>query len=216
MKIALVGASGYVGTSLLNELLERGHQVTAIARDTTKITTQHPNLTVKESDVNAVDATAEVLQGHDAVVSTFNAGWTNPNLYQDFLQGSESIQEATRRSGVKRLLVVGGAGSLEIAPGLQLVDSPDFPEEYKAGASSSRDYLAKLRQEQELDWTFLSPAIMMHPGISGRTGQFRIGTEQPVFDEQGQSQISAEDLSVALADELEKPQFSRSRFTVGY
>ncbi|MFD1140745.1 NAD(P)-dependent oxidoreductase [Larkinella insperata] len=214
MKIALIGASGFVGSSLLNEALNRGHEVTAIVRHPEKITAENERLTVQKGDAQNDDDVASLVAGHDAVVSAYNPGWDNPNIYDDSLVGLQAIQSGTKNSGVKRLLVVGGAGSLEIAPGLQLVDTPQFPEAWKAGALAARDYLTILRKETDLDWTFLSPAIMLEPGE--RTGKFRLGTEQPVFDANGDSKISVNDLSVALLDELENPQFIRQRFTLGY
>ena len=214
MKIAIIGATGYVGSAVLNEALHRGHEVTAIARNTDKITIKNAKLKVVSANIDDSDNLAKILAGHDAVVSAFNAGLTNPNLYNDFIKGSETIQQATRLSGVKRFLIVGGAGSLEIAPGLQLVDSPEFPKEWKTGATAARDYLNILKKEKDLDWTFLSPAIELHPGK--RTGVFRLGTDQPVFDDKNQGKISVEDLAVAIIDELEQNQFIKKRFTVGY
>lgn len=214
MKVTLIGASGFVGTPLLNELLTRGHQVTAIVRNPEKITLTNDNLVVKGADVFDAENLAEIITGNDAVVSAYNAGWTNPNFYADFTKGSNAIEEATKKSGVKRLLVVGGAGSLEIAPGVQLVDTPEFPAEYKTGATAARDYLNTLKTDTELDWTFISPAINLHPGE--RTGKFRLGTDQPVFDADGKCDISVEDMAVAIADELENNQFVKRRFTLGY
>ncbi|MBL0743569.1 NAD(P)-dependent oxidoreductase [Chryseolinea lacunae] len=217
MKIALIGATGFVGTKILKEALQRGHQVTAIARDISKIQTQHANLTAKAGNVRNEDEVAALVKGHDVVVSAYNPGWTNPEIYSEFLAGSQSIQRGVKKANVKRLLVVGGAGSLEIAPGLQLVDTPEFPAEYKAGAQGARDFLNILRKEDQLDWTFLSPAILMHPGITdGRTGKYRTGTDQPVFNAQGESRLSVEDLSVAIVDELENKNFIRQRFTAAY
>ena len=217
MKIALIGATGNVGKTILNEALLRGHEVTAIARNPEKLDITNDKLTAKAADVFDVDHLAGTLAGHDAVVSAYNSGWTNPNIYADFIAGSEAIQKAVKQAGVKRLLVVGGAGSLEIAPGVQLVDSPDFPAAYKPGASAARDYLNILKKEEELDWTFLSPAINMHPDAHGtRTGKFRLGTDQPVFNEKGENFILIEDLAVAIIDELENNQFIKRRFTVGY
>ena len=214
MKIALIGATGFVGSAVLNEALNRGHKVTAIARDTSKIAVKNDNLTVVIADVYDTEALVKVLTGHDAIVNTFNAGWTNPNLYDDFIKGSESIGEAVKLSGVKRLLVVGGAGSLEIAPGVQLVDTPQFPAEWKTGATAARDYLNIIKKENDLDWTFLSPAIHLHPGA--RTGVFRLGTDQPVFDADHKSEITVEDMAVAIINELEQNQFIKKRFTLGY
>lgn len=214
MKIAIIGATGFVGSAVLNEALQRGYQVTAIARNTDKITITNKNLTAITADAYDRTSLSKILAGHDAVVNAFNAGWTNPNLYNDFIKGSEAIQQAVKLSGVKRLLVVGGAGSLEIAPGVQLVDTPEFPAQWKSGATAARDYLNTLKKETELDWTFISPAIQLHPGK--RTGVFRLGTDQPVFDSEGKNDISVEDLAVAIIDELENSQFIKKRFTLGY
>lgn len=215
MKVVLAGASGFVGKAILKELLQKGHEVTGVVRDTKNLEPQN-GLVIKEMDVNNVDEFAEVINGNDAVISAFNAGWTNPNLYEDFLKGSEAIQYAAKKSGINRLLIVGGAGSLFI-DGKQLVDSPDFPEAYKAGATAARDYLNDLKNETELDWVFVSPAMEMHPGTSGtRRGTYRTGSDNPVFDENGKSIISVEDLSVAIVDEMEKPAHHRERFTVAY
>ncbi|MBT1703238.1 NAD(P)-dependent oxidoreductase [Chryseosolibacter indicus] len=217
MKVAIIGASGFVGTALLKEAVSRGYDITAIVRHPEKITVKDSKLTVKKGDAMDAQNIAELVKGHDAVISTYNAGWDNPNIYNDFLAGAQAIQEGTKAAGVKRFLFVGGGGSLEVAPGVQLVDTPKFPAEYKAGALAARDYLNILKKEKDLDWTFLSPAILMHQGIKdGRTGKYRLGTDQPVFDEKGESRISAEDLCVALLDELEKGQFIKKRFTVAY
>ena len=212
MKIAIIGATGFVGPALIAEGVSRGYEITAIARNTDKVE-KAAGVTAVSADVNDVNALASALSGHDAVISSFNAGWTNPNLYNDFLNGSKNIQEATKKAGVKRYITIGGAGSLFI-DGKQLVDSPQFPKEYYPGASSARDYLTELRKEDELDWTFVSPAINLHPGQ--RTNQFRLGTESPVFNNEGKSEISTADLAVAIFNELENNQFIKARFTVGY
>ena len=218
MNIAIIGASGFVGTALLSEAARREHTITAISRHPEKITANNNHhITAVGCDIFEGNKLAGVLADHDAVLSAYNPGWDDPDIYDDYLEGSKTIQNAVKKAGVKRYLVIGGAGSLEIAPGKQLVDTPDFPKEYKEGAKAARDYLNILRKEKGLDWTFLSPAILMHPGIdTGRTGNYRIGTEQPVFDENGESKISAEDLSVALLDELENGDFIQKRFTVAY
>jgi len=213
MKIAVIGATGFVGKAVVNELLSRGVQVKAIARHPETIETKNPNLTLVTADVFDTDQLAGLVAGSDAVISAYNPGWTNPAIYNDTLKGAGSIEKAVEDSGVKRLLVVGGAGSLVIN-GSQLVDSPDFPAAYKVAASGARDYLNILRKNEKLDWTFISPAINLHPGE--RTGKFRLGTDEPVFDEKGNSSISVEDMAVAIADEIEKNQFIKRRFTVGY
>ncbi len=217
MKIALIGASGFVGSAVLKEATTRGHEVTAIARDTQKISAQNNNVKLAKADATNVEETAPILKGNDAVVSTYNAGWTNPNLYNDFLNGSRNIQQAIKQSGVKRFLVVLGAGSLYVQPGVQLIDTPQFPQEWKPGALAARDYLNELKHETELDWTALSPAIEFHPGMPHeRKGKYRVGRDEPVFDANGKSTISAEDLAVAIVDELENPKYIKQRFTVAY
>jgi hypothetical protein len=217
MKVALIGASGFVGSHILHELLDRGHQVTAIVRHPEKVSAQHPDLVVKKGDVYNEKELTELVKGQDAVISAFNPGWTNPNIYEDFLAGSKAIQQGVKAAGVKRLIVIGGAGSLEVAPGVQLIDTPQFPAEYKQGASGARDYLNIIKQEKDLDWTFISPAIEMHHGTSGvRKGVYRTALDNPVFDENGRSILSVEDLALATVDELEHSKHIRQRFTAAY
>lgn len=217
MKIALIGASGLVGTAVLNEAIARGHEVTAIVREPEKIKLQNVKLTIQKADATDVGETAPLLENHDAVISAYNAGWTNPNIYHDFLEGSRSIEKAVKKSGTKRYLVVLGAGSLYIQPGVQLIDTPQFPQEFRAGAMAAKDYLDELKQDTELNWTAVSPAIEFHAGVPHeRRGTYRTGTESPVFDDKGKSTISAEDLAVAILDELENPKFIKQRFTVAY
>jgi uncharacterized protein len=217
MKVALIGASGFVGSAILKEALERGHQVTAIVRHPDKILLQNDRLTVRQADVLDVEQLSQVLKGHEAVINAYNAGWTNPNLYEDFLKGSSAIQQSVKKSGVKRFITIGGAGSLYVAPGLQLVDTPQFPAEWKPGALAARDFLTELLPEKELEWTFVSPAIEMHQGTSGeRRGHYRTNLDNPVFDENGRSVSSVEDLALAIVDELEHPQHIRQRFTAAY
>jgi putative NADH-flavin reductase len=217
MKIALIGATGFVGSAILKEALNRGLQVTAIARHPEKLTVQNKDLTVKQVDVTDTGKLAGLLKGNDVVISAYNPGWSNPDIYNDFLKGAQSIQSAVKQSGVKRLIVIGGAGSSYIAPNLQLVDTPEFPAAWKPGALAARDYLNIIRKEDQLDWTFVSPAIEMHQGTSGlRKGVYRTGLENPVFDENKKSVLSVEDLAVAVVDEAEKPKHIRQRFTVAY
>lgn len=216
MKIALIGATGFVGTHLLEEALQRGHEVTAIVRDPSKIANPADKLTVVKGDIKNVAELAAQLKGNDVVISAFNPGWANPNIYNDFIAGSKDIEAAVEQSGVKRLITIGGAGSLFIE-GKQLVDSPEFPAEYKPGATAARDYLNILKENTRLDWTFFSPAIEMHPGITtGRTGKYRLGTENPVFNESHRSILSVQDLAVVILDEAENAQFLKKRFTAAY
>jgi uncharacterized protein len=214
MKVALIGATGFVGSQLLNEALARGHEVTAIVRRTERLPT-HPNLTAKQVDVMDTDALAGLLAGHEAIIAAFNPDRTVPgDVYERMVAGAKSIIAATKKSGVKRLLVVGGAGSLEVAPGQQLIDQPEFPPEWRAGAGSTRQFLYLLKEEPDLDWTFLSPAAMLEPGE--RTGTFRLGGDQMLVDENGQCRISTQDYAVAMIDELEEPEHTGKRFCVAY
>lgn len=217
MKVAVIGATGFVGKAILRELLDRDHAVTGIARHPEKLGFRHPGLAMKAADVMDTDQLTSLLRGQEAVISAYNPGWTDPDIYEDYLKGANAIEEAVRSAGVKRFIVSGGAGSLEVAPGRQLVDQPDFPSPFKAAASAVRDYLEQLKKAQDLEWTFFSPAILMNPSTSGRRrGIYRTGFNQPVYDASGQSVISVEDLAVAIVDELEEPKHIRQRFTAAY
>jgi uncharacterized protein len=212
MKIAIIGATGYIGSALLNEALSRGHEVTALVSRPDRVP-GHPKVKAVQADVLDETALVERLQGQDAVISAFS-GHAQANVYDYYLQGIQSIIAAAKRAGTPRLLVVGGAGSLEVAPGVQVVDTPDFPAQWKATAEGARQALHLLRKESALNWTMLSPAAHIEPGV--RTGRFRTGTDQLLLDEQGESRISLEDYAVAMLDELERPAHARSRFTVAY
>lgn len=217
MKIALIGASGFVGSHILEELVSRGHEVTTITRHPEKVKSDSSLVSKVKGDVSNVEELTGILKGHDVVISSYNPGWTNPNIYQDFLDGAQAIQQAVKASGVKRYIVIGGAGSLFVAPGVQLVDTPQFPAEWKPGALAAREYYNIIQKEQDLDWTFLSPAIEMHQGTAGtRKGVYRTGKDNPVFDENGRSVISVEDLSIAIVDEAEKGAHKKERFTVAW
>lgn len=202
-KVALIGASGFIGSRLLAELAARNHAVTAIVRSPEKVAAL-PGVTAVKGDVFDKDRLAELIAGHDAVISAVHFTASDPQL----------LLAAVKQSGVKRYLVVGGAGSLEVAPGVKLFDTPQFPAVYLDEARKGGVFLDLLKQEQGLDWTFLSPSALIQPGE--RTGQFRLGTDQLLVDAKGNSAISAEDYAIALVDELEKPAHSRRRFTVGY
>jgi len=216
MKIAVIGATGFVGKHIVLELVNRDHAIKALARHTENIPA-HANVEKIALDVNNVDQLAASIADVDVVVSAYNAGWTNPNLYDDYLKGAKAIQEATHKAGVKRFIVIGGAGSLQVTPDVQIVDTLDFPAEIKPGALAARDYLNILKREEQLDWTFFSPAPEMHQGTSGvRKGTYRLGTEYPVADENGRSVISVEDVAVVIADEIEQPKQIKQRFTAGY
>lgn len=212
MNIALIGATGYVGSALLKEALSRGHRVTALVSNPVRLAAQ-PGLDVVKTDVLDGAALATPLQGKDAVISAFS-GHAQSDVFGYYVKGIRSIIAAAKQARAPRLLVVGGAGSLEVAPGMQLVDTPEFPAQWKATAEAAREALNILRDEKELDWTMLSPAAHLEPGQ--RTAKFRRGTDQLLVDEQGESRISLEDYAVAMIDELETPAHARRRFTVAY
>jgi putative NADH-flavin reductase len=203
MKIAVTGASGNAGSRITAELARRGHRVTAIARNPEKIA-DVPNVTAVQGDANDRAALAKLWAGHDAAISSIHFLASDP----------EALIGAAKDSGVGRYLVVGGAGSLEVAPGVRLVTTPSFPPQYKAEAEKGAAFLDRLRQEPELNWSFLSPSALFVAGE--RTGEFRLGTDQLLVAADGKSWISFEDFAVALADEIERPAHLRQRFTVGY
>jgi uncharacterized protein len=213
MKIALIGATGFVGSAILQEALNRGHEVTAIVRNPEKLPAR-PKLHPQKGDVYDEEEVARLAAGHDAVISAFNPGWSNPDIYNQQVKGTRAIISGVKKAGIKRLLFVGGAGSLEVKPGIQSVDLPGFPSEYKQGALATREALTMLRQETGLEWSFLSPSADVFPGQ--RTGQFRLGTDQLLKDAKGESRISVQDYAMAMIDEVEKPQHVRQRFTAGY
>ncbi|MDR0229663.1 MAG: NAD(P)H-binding protein [Flavobacteriaceae bacterium] len=215
--IVLIGATGYVGSAILDELIYRQLNVTTIARNIAAIAN---NTLVKKV---ALDITNQVelvkaIEGADVVISAFNAGWTNPNLYRDFTEGAQAIHQAIKKAKVPRLIVIGGAGTLYVTPELQLVDTPEFPEVIKPGATAVRDYFTNtLSKETSFSWTYFSPAIEMNPNNPGkRTGHYRIGLSSPVFDCDNRSRISVEDVAVAIVDEIENEQFLNRQFTIGY
>jgi putative NADH-flavin reductase len=203
MKIALIGATGNVGTKILHEALSRGHQVTGIARGADKLKGRTA-VTPQQVDMADEKKLASALRGHDAVIVSVR------HQNNDVLRALA----ASRVAGVKRVLIVGGAASLEVSPGMRLVDTPNFPPEIKVEALPAAEALRRVREVQDLDWSFVSPSIMLVPGQ--RTGKFRLGDDQVLKDEKGDSRISQEDLAVAIMDELEKPRHIRKRFTVGY
>jgi uncharacterized protein len=203
MKIAVIGASGNAGSRIAAELARRGHAVTAIARNPDKIAAL-PNVTAKKGDADDRAALAKLLAGHDVAISSIHFLASDP----------EKLIGAAKDSHVGRYLVVGGAGSLEVAPGVRLVTTPTFPPQYKAEAEKGAAFLDRLSQEKDLNWTFLSPSALFTAGE--RTANFRLGTDQLLTDGSGKSWISFEDFAVALADEVERPAHIRKRFTVGY
>jgi uncharacterized protein len=212
MNIALIGASGFIGSAVLTEALARGHKVTALVTRPEKVQA-HERVTALAADVMDVQKLTSQLAGFDAVVSSFS-GHAQADVLDYFVAGTRNIITAAKEARVPRLLVVGGAGSMEVAPGVQLIDTPDFPPQYKATAEGARTALNMLRKETSLNWTVLSPSAMIAPGE--RTGTFRTSLDQLLTGADGSSRISVQDFALALVDELEKPAHERQRFTVGY
>ena len=214
-KIVLIGASGFIGSAILKEALDRGHKVTAVVRHPEKITVIHKNLIVKQGDVSLVNTVLTLSKGADAVISAYNPGWKNPDIASETTRVYEAILLGVKQSGVKRFLVVGGAASLFISPVKRLMDSGIIPDSFlPAVRALASVYLDNLTNEKTSDWVFFSPAGNIAPGQ--RTGKFRLGKDDMILDSEGKSNISVQDYAVAMIDELEKPVHHRERFTIGY
>lgn len=219
-KVVLIGASGFVGKAILQELLERGWQVKALVRDPQKISLKNLALTVEKVDVSDEKQLEAALAGYADVISAYNPGWTNPAIYEDTLTNYPKILAAAKAAHVRRLLIVGGAGTLFVAPDLRLVDSGKIPEAILPGVRSLGEfYLNTLMRENGIDWVFFSPAGVLgnadrSPGV--RTGKYRLGKDDLIVDAEGNSSISVEDYAKAMVDELESPAHHKERFTIGY
>ena len=214
-KIVLIGASGFVGSAILKESLDRGHKVTAVVRHPEMISTMHKNLIVKQGDVSHYETVSELCKNSDAVISAYNPGWKNPDIAEETTRVYRVILKGVRKSEVKRFLVVGGAGSLFLSPGIRLMDAGVMPEFILPAVKALADfYLVDLAAEKSIDWVFFSPAGNLQPG--NRTGNFRLGKDDLIVDEAGESIISVQDYAVAMIDELEKTAHHRERFTIGY
>jgi putative NADH-flavin reductase len=201
MKIAIIGASGRAGSRIAKEAIVRGHRVTGIARDPEKI---EGGAVAKQGDVGHPAALASLLKGHDAVISAVR-----------FLgMKAADLIAAVRQSGVQRWLIVGGASSLEVAPGVMLIDTPGLPEAARPEATAGVAFFKAIRNERDVDWVFLSPGALLAPGE--RTGKYRVGKDQLMKDASGKSWISMEDFAIAMVDELEQPKHHRERFHVAY
>ena len=215
MKVAVIGTTGFVGKQITIELVNRGIEVTGISRKEQQ--SDKPNLRYVAVDVKNIEALASALNGFDVIINAFSPGWTNANMYEDFIAGSKAIQQAVKQSGVKRFISIGGAGSLYLPDGTQMVDSFPADNPFVPGAKAARDYFNILKEETALDWAFFSPAVDMHQGITtGRTGKYRLGTDYPVMDDNGKNVLSVEDLAVVIADEVEDPKHHQMRFTAAY
>ena len=214
-KVTLIGASGFVGTALLNELLSRGHMVQAIVRNPKKIQVTNDKLTVKAADVSDKSTLVELCKGSDVVISAYKPGGNNPSIYNETLKNYPIILNSVKEAKVERLLIVGGAGTLFCAPGLRVVDSGAIPDAIMGGVKSLGEfYLNTLMKEDQLDWVFFSPAGLLEDGK--RTGTFRLGKDDLIVDKEGQSHISVQDYAMAMVDEMEKEVHHKECFTIGY
>lgn len=215
MKYAVIGGTGYVGDAVVRELAARGHNITAFARNPAKVLAA-ANVRAVAADVTAADFAAQ-LAGFDAVVSAFNPGWTNPHIARDFRAGYAAILTAAKAAQVPYLLAVGGAGSLYVAPGVQLIDTPAFPQEIYDGANAARELLRDLQARDDLNWSLISPPARLgaEAGFSEeRTGKYRLGQDDLLMDGDAPAGISVADLAVAIADDVEQKAHLRQRFTV--
>lgn len=214
-KIVLIGASGFVGSAILNEAINRGYKVTAIVRSPEKITMKNENLTIIKADVSTTETVANLCKGSDTVISAYNPGWANPQIYDETLTVYPAILAGAKKAGVRRLLCVGGAGTLFCAPGLRVVDAGVIPVEILPAVKSLGEfYLNILIKEKDIDWVFFSPAGNLAPGM--RTCSFRLGKDDLIVDKEGNSNISVEDYAVAMLDEVDNEAHHQERFTIGY
>src|SRR3984893_2105141 len=210
MKVVLLGATGFVGSALLKEALDRGHVVTAIVRHPEKLE-KRESLTAKAGDVYDTASLATLIRGNEAIISAFSPGWKNPNLYDDQVRGTSAIIAAIKQAGIKRVLWVGGAGGLTVTSGARVVDDPHLPAWVRPGSMATIEALEQLRKAPDLAWSVLAPSATLEHGR--RTGKFRLGGDQLLVDANGKSHISLEDFAVAMIDELEHPAHIHQRFT---
>lgn len=207
MKVVVYGASGMIGQRVVTELLQRGHTVTGAARNPEKIDPQ-AGLTPMHADASDLSTLIQTAEGHDAVISAIGPDFQNPDTFQ---AQTDNLIQAFTQTHIPQVLVVGGAGGLEVAPGVRVIDTPEFPDAWK-GISRQHILALPKYKASDLNWTFVCPAIVIEPGE--RTGSYRVGGDQVVFDDAGQSYISAEDFAIALVDELENPRYSKQRITI--
>lgn len=215
MKIAVIGATGFVGSQITNELVNRNHTVLGISRK--EQSSDKNNLHYVAINVNDVLALKEILKGQDVVISAFSPSAANPNLMEDFMKGAKAIQEAVKEAGVKRFIIIGGGGTLLTENGTKVLDTlpQDLPFIPKSKATGA--YFEVIKEEKELDWAYFSPALKMNPTVTiGRTGKYRLGTDYPILNENGENLLSVEDAAVVIANEVENPKHHQMRFTAGY
>lgn len=211
MKIAIIGANGNVGKVILNQALSRNYEVTAVVHNQSKYISEYDNLKITQADAFDEQSLVNAIKGNDVVISAFG-----PKLGDEgsLLAVTKNLINATKKALVPRLISIGGAGSLYVAPGLKLVDSDSFPTDWKPISSAHSDALEIYKNETELNWTVLSPAALFESGKL--TKKYNLGKDNLIVDEKGVSKISFEDYALALLNEVANPKFSRERFTIGY
>ncbi len=210
-ELTLIGGSGFVGSAIRKEALARGYKVNAIVRNIGRLDADTPNMNVIKADVTDEERLVKLLQGTTNLISAFSPGKNNPNVYTELLAGYLSLMRATKRAGIKRILIVGGAGTLFVKPGVTVLDAGLIPDGVRSHARFYIDYLMK---ESDIDWVFFSPARMIVHGE--RTGIYRLGKDDLIVGDNGESRISVEDYAKAMIDELEQPSHHQERFTIGY
>ncbi len=214
MKVLLFGASGNIGRAIAEELLSREHGVTGVTRRGAVDGLEHERFTAVAGDATDPTAVADLAAGHDAVASAVGPAIGRENDRDTIVGTARALIEGLREAGVGRLVTIGGAGSLEVAPGKRVIDDPNFPAAWRANAEAQGEALTLYREVEDLDWTYISPAARI--GEGERTGAFRVGGDQLLADEHGKSDISYADYAVAFADELEQAAAVRRRISVAY
>lgn len=215
MSILIIGGSGFVGLGIVKEAIDRGYDVTTLVLHPDKMNFKNEHLTVKKCDVSCLDSLKEMCKGYDTVISAYNPGWSNPNIYEDTLKNYPTIIKGAKEAGVKRILVVGGAGTLKNKEGKLLMDAGVFPDAIMPGVKAlGKFYLETLKKENDIDWVFFCPPEKISPGK--RTGCYKTGSDDAIYGEDGECSISIEDYAKAMIDEYEKQEHHKERFTIGY
>jgi uncharacterized protein len=212
MRVLLFGASGAIGTAIAGELVGRGHEVVAASRSGSA--SEDLGLPAVSADATDAASVAAAASGVDAIVSAIGPKHDGTDSVDLLVHGARGLVEGARRAGVRRVIVVGGAGSLEVAPSVRIVDTPDFPAGWKAVALAHADALEVFREVDDLDWTYVSPAALIEPGE--RSGSYRRGGDQLLVDDAGTSRITHPDFAIAIADELEQGSAIRQRITFAH
>ncbi len=214
-ELTLLGATGFVGTAIKNEALSRGYKVNAISRGASNSIEHNPNLNNIQADVMNESELTEILKGTKNLISAYNPGWRNPNMYEEQLVAYPKILSAAKMAGIGRILITGGAATLFVKPGVTVLDTGALPDAIMGGVKSLAEfYYNNLKNEKEIDWVFFSPAGHLNPGE--KTNNYRLGKDDLIVDANGESNISVGDYAKAMIDELEQENHHFERFTIGY